>query len=602
MRRPGDVVYVLRHVLNDGQVVPAISRGRVTSKDNSAIAIRFDNGTGCRIPHDVAARTVWSSEPEACEELARRGPAHRITPHMGMRAVREDEAPAFSPSKPPDKATPPMGLAAVPSPAAPAHAPRSSTAVERMVWHPPPPSPLVYKPLGAYMRLVIAGSHWIAGQRHPLSQIALGHDEAEVADAVARETETFARLSVEEGIRWGALYLYVFARTRQGQGTRPVTARKLSPAHVNAIGAGARLWRSEGIPGVDGVYDTLRPTVSVSEEHLGSGGSWHVEAERLERNRGLERIRVRALEHEVEEPSAAISLALRVPNRPDIRVKLEDAPGARLSNSSVKILFGDDWTEISFRLLGPRLERVPLEVFVPSLDEDAVPVEGEFSVGQDSRRGRPRAADASEPAAEAPVVAAPRASCDVYVRQVDPVAGMHRFAVRVVSRRRDETLPVRLRLVIVEPPEGTRVRGTNGGVALAGGSFELAPDDTWSDLRFEVLALDVAIAERVRLAIEPAETELRVRSVRVPGIFRCRPDMQTATGPNEGTKDPVRAVFAHMKVHGYITEPEVVAILGSPRAFRTFSDNVEKHAATHGCRVRIEMTESGKRYIREASA
>ena len=46
-------------------------------------------------------------------------------------------------------------------------------------------------------------------------------------------------------------------------------------------------------------------------------------------------------------------------------------------------------TEITFRLLGPDLERVRLEVHVPGLRDEAVPVDGLFVVGTDDRRTQP---------------------------------------------------------------------------------------------------------------------------------------------------------------------------------------------------------------------
>jgi hypothetical protein len=64
---------------------------------------------------------------------------------------------------------------------------------------------------------------------------------------------------------------------------------------------------------------------------------------------------------------------------------------------------------------------------------------------------------------------------------------------------------------------------------------------------------------------------------------------------DEGT----RKVFLHLDKHGAITELEMTHLLGSPRAFRRFSLELEVHLPKLPFRVRIETTEGGKRYVRE---
>ncbi len=61
----------------------------------------------------------------------------------------------------------------------------------------------------------------------------------------------------------------------------------------------------------------------------------------------------------------------------------------------------------------------------------------------------------------------------------------------------------------------------------------------------------------------------------------------------------VRQVFVHIDKHGAITEPEVTKILGSPRAFRRFSLEFDNHVTKLPFRVRIEVAEGGKRYVKE---
>jgi len=68
----------------------------------------------------------------------------------------------------------------------------------------------------------------------------------------------------------------------------------------------------------------------------------------------------------------------------------------------------------------------------------------------------------------------------------------------------------------------------------------------------------------------------------------------------DGLADPgVRRLFEHLAAHGSITEAEATKLLGSPRAFRRFSREFEKHAALAPFAVRVEVTAAGKRIVRE---
>jgi succinylglutamate desuccinylase len=60
-----------------------------------------------------------------------------------------------------------------------------------------------------------------------------------------------------------------------------------------------------------------------------------------------------------------------------------------------------------------------------------------------------------------------------------------------------------------------------------------------------------------------------------------------------------RRVFLHLDEHGSITEEEATRILGSPRRLRQFSRRFETLLERTPLRVRIQMTGSGKRYVRE---
>jgi len=59
-----------------------------------------------------------------------------------------------------------------------------------------------------------------------------------------------------------------------------------------------------------------------------------------------------------------------------------------------------------------------------------------------------------------------------------------------------------------------------------------------------------------------------------------------------------RAVFAHLRAHGAITESELVEMLGSPRKARRLGARIDELARFAPFDVRIEPTATGKRYIR----
>lgn len=65
--------------------------------------------------------------------------------------------------------------------------------------------------------------------------------------------------------------------------------------------------------------------------------------------------------------------------------------------------------------------------------------------------------------------------------------------------------------------------------------------------------------------------------------------------------EKIRQLFAHLASHGAITEPEVAAMLGSPRAARRFSLQVDDLASRAPFSVRIAVVGDVKRYVKEQS-
>ncbi len=63
----------------------------------------------------------------------------------------------------------------------------------------------------------------------------------------------------------------------------------------------------------------------------------------------------------------------------------------------------------------------------------------------------------------------------------------------------------------------------------------------------------------------------------------------------------IRQLFAHLAVHGVITEQEVAAMLGSPRAARRFALQVDDLASRAPFSVRVVVVGEVKRYVKEQS-
>lgn len=80
----------------------------------------------------------------------------------------------------------------------------------------------------------------------------------------------------------------------------------------------------------------------------------------------------------------------------------------------------------------------------------------------------------------------------------------------------------------------------------------------------------------------------------MPGVFMCR-----RPAPSVRETTPIEEILNHLRRHGHITETELVAMLGSPRAYRSFCLNFEAHAAAWPFKVRIDIVDGHKRYVRE---
>jgi hypothetical protein len=115
--------------------------------------------------------------------------------------------------------------------------------------------------------------------------------------------------------------------------------------------------------------------------------------------------------------------------------------------------------------------------------------------------------------------------------------------------------------------------------------------------------------ERVRLEVYALEGGDRAAPAVIDGYFEVsgrpgadppepEPPAESA-GWADGFEDPgVRRVFVHLYEYGVVSEAELNAFLGSPRAVRRFALKFETHAANAPFSVRVETTPEGKRYVK----
>ncbi len=121
---------------------------------------------------------------------------------------------------------------------------------------------------------------------------------------------------------------------------------------------------------------------------------------------------------------------------------------------------------------------------------------------------------------------------------------------------------------------------------------------------------------RVRLAaalgegeVEPFEFERRF-TVEATAPRPVEPEPTTTPAGGDWTpgdwlsalpEGGVRAVFEHIERFGAINETDATGMLGSPRAFRRFSQQFERYADHAPFEVRIDAASGQKRYVREGS-
>lgn len=150
------------------------------------------------------------------------------------------------------------------------------------------------------------------------------------------------------------------------------------------------------------------------------------------------------------------------------------------------------------------------------------------------------------------------------------------------------------------------LRDARGAGTVRGGRIELRSGTEWTELFF---SLEGPVDEKVRVEVFHPDGVVRAAPVSPESRFgvtgrkaggASSPSPATVTAwqsdlPDEGA----RKVFIHLSLHGSITEVEATRLLGSARAFRSFSARFDDLKTRVPFETRVETTPEGKRYVRE---
>ncbi|HWL85651.1 MAG TPA: BREX-6 system phosphatase PglZ, partial [Polyangiaceae bacterium] len=207
-----------------------------------------------------------------------------------------------------------------------------------------------------------------------------------------------------------------------------------------------------------------------------------------------------------------------------------------------------------------------------------------------------------------------------YVIETEPLGGifgLHCLKIRVVLKRTTLDYATARKVdVTIRAAESASIqvsiKEARGAGELTGGRLSIPIGETWTEVFF---ALQGPQDDRARIEIHHPDGVERVTPKQVDGWFSVSrfpistPGAQSESTTVTSTNLPswfdafpeggLRNVFLHLGKHGLIDEAEVTTMLGSPREFRKFSRDFDAYLAKLPFRVKIEVAEGGKRYVRE---
>ncbi len=208
----------------------------------------------------------------------------------------------------------------------------------------------------------------------------------------------------------------------------------------------------------------------------------------------------------------------------------------------------------------------------------------------------------------------------VEVETLPDVMGLHRLRLRCCFAKETTTslgfAAARTVDLSLRVPERENVRvvykDVAGAATLKTGRLQVPIGETWTEVFF---GLEGPTDERVHVEVFHADNLEKVRSatpdqwyavsgasaaVANPASPPSAPLPQSETWADAITDEGLRGVFLHIAKHGVVTESELATLLGSTRAARRFSQEVDAHLSKLPFGIRTEPAEGGKRYVREA--
>jgi len=198
---------------------------------------------------------------------------------------------------------------------------------------------------------------------------------------------------------------------------------------------------------------------------------------------------------------------------------------------------------------------------------------------------------------------------EVTAEALDGVAGMHCLKATVTvsaSELFGGKKSIELGMKALDAPDGVIVEvGQVRGGARLGGTVIHAEVNRPFEVFFRLLGPTDA---RVRVELHHTGGDAAVKAATPDARFAVTPLAPASSAAPTSSSTAwlaelptagVRQAFQHLAAHASITETELAAMLGSQRELRKFAREFEVHAARAPFRVRIDVVNGIKRYVRD---
>jgi PglZ domain len=142
------------------------------------------------------------------------------------------------------------------------------------------------------------------------------------------------------------------------------------------------------------------------------------------------------------------------------------------------------------------------------------------------------------------------------------------------------------------------------GVEVKNQQLYLQPNNTWAEVLFD---LKGSKDERVRIEIFHPDSIAGIKPLTLNSYFNVSGTSNSQATMSDTNSDwrnnfddaKIEQVFSHLEEHNSLTEVELNQILGSPRKARRFAGNLEQYLTKIPFSIKVETTNSGKRYVKD---